>query len=132
MEGVFIHFEAMISFTNYAHQSFRSCCQIMRCVLSSSFVRWSDLVSSVVAGLISVIVNYGVTFVLTLQAAKTAGLIPSHRPDDHTLRGSSPALPDLGRRTHGFSSSFHHYVDGPSTAGHQRWQSRQRYGPRGA
>lgn len=62
----------------------------MRCVLSSSFVRWSDLVSSVVAGLISVIVNYGGTFVLMLQAAKAADLIPSHRTNDHSLRGSSP------------------------------------------
>lgn len=39
-------------------------------------VRWSDLTHPVVAGLISVIVNYGGTFILVFQAAKVAGLSP--------------------------------------------------------
>lgn len=43
---------------------------------SPSFVRWNDLTHPVVAGLISVIVNYGGTFVLVFQAAKVAGLSP--------------------------------------------------------
>ena len=38
--------------------------------------RWSDLAHPVVAGLISVIVNYGGTFILVFQAAKAAGLSP--------------------------------------------------------
>lgn len=45
-------------------------------VLPSSSVRWSDLIHPVVAGLISVIVNYGGTFILVFQAAKVAGLSP--------------------------------------------------------
>lgn len=40
------------------------------------FFRASDLVHPVVAGLISVIVNYGGTFILVFQAAKVAGLSP--------------------------------------------------------
>ena len=43
---------------------------------SSSSLRWSDLTHPVVAGLISVIVNYGGTFILVFQAAKVAGLSP--------------------------------------------------------
>lgn len=43
---------------------------------SSSSVRWNDLTHPVVAGLISVIVNYGGTFILVFQAAKVAGLSP--------------------------------------------------------
>src|SRR6478609_3826922 len=43
---------------------------------SSSLIRWSDLMHPVVAGLISVIVNYGGTFILVFQAAKVAGLSP--------------------------------------------------------
>ncbi|MCA6060352.1 benzoate/H(+) symporter BenE family transporter [Thalassolituus sp. ST750PaO-4] len=39
-------------------------------------VRWSDLTHPIVAGLISVIVNYGGTFILVFQAAKVAGLSP--------------------------------------------------------
>lgn len=39
-------------------------------------LRFSDLTHPVVAGLISVIVNYGGTFILVFQAAKTAGLSP--------------------------------------------------------
>ena len=39
-------------------------------------LRWSDLTHPVVAGLISVIVNYGGTFILVFQAAKVAGLSP--------------------------------------------------------
>ncbi|XOT97097.1 benzoate/H(+) symporter BenE family transporter, partial [Alcaligenes pakistanensis] len=36
----------------------------------------SDLIPPIVAGLISVIVNYGGTFILVFQAAKVAGLSP--------------------------------------------------------
>lgn len=43
---------------------------------SPSPVRWSDLTHPIVAGLISVIVNYGGTFILVFQAAKVAGLSP--------------------------------------------------------
>ena len=43
---------------------------------SRSPVRLRDLVHPVVAGLISVIVNYGGTFILVFQAAKVAGLSP--------------------------------------------------------
>ena len=39
-------------------------------------LRFSDLINPVVAGLISVIVNYGGTFILVFQAAKVAGLNP--------------------------------------------------------
>lgn len=48
----------------------------MSSVPSSSSVRWNDLIPPVVAGLISVIVNYGGTFILVFQAAKVAGLSP--------------------------------------------------------
>lgn len=48
----------------------------MSSVPSLSSVRWSDLTHPVVAGLISVIVNYGGTFILVFQAAKVAGLSP--------------------------------------------------------
>ncbi|WP_079433998.1 benzoate/H(+) symporter BenE family transporter [Zoogloea sp. LCSB751] len=41
-----------------------------------SSVRWNDLAHPIVAGLISVIVNYGGTFILVFQAAKVAGLSP--------------------------------------------------------
>ncbi|QHF46002.1 benzoate transporter [Pseudomonas sp. S35] len=43
---------------------------------SKSPVRLSDLIPTIVAGLISVIVNYGGTFILVFQAAKVAGLSP--------------------------------------------------------
>lgn len=43
---------------------------------ASSSIRWNDLAHPVVAGLISVIVNYGGTFILVFQAAKVAGLSP--------------------------------------------------------
>lgn len=43
---------------------------------SVSPVRWNDLTHPVMAGLISVIVNYGGTFILVFQAAKVAGLSP--------------------------------------------------------
>lgn len=39
-------------------------------------MRWSDWLHPAVAGLISVIVNYGGTFILVFQAAKVAGLSP--------------------------------------------------------
>ena len=48
----------------------------MSSVPSPSSVRWNDLTHPVVAGLISVIVNYGGTFILVFQAAKVAGLSP--------------------------------------------------------
>lgn len=43
---------------------------------SHSSVHLSDLIPPIVAGLISVIVNYGGTFILVFQAAKVAGLSP--------------------------------------------------------
>lgn len=43
---------------------------------SSSPIRLTDLPHPIVAGLISVIVNYGGTFILVFQAAKIAGLSP--------------------------------------------------------
>ncbi|PYF02220.1 benzoate membrane transport protein [Rhodopseudomonas faecalis] len=43
---------------------------------SSSPIRLNDLPHPIVAGLISVIVNYGGTFILVFQAAKVAGLSP--------------------------------------------------------
>lgn len=43
---------------------------------SSSSYSVSDLIPPIVAGLISVIVNYGGTFILVFQAAKVAGLSP--------------------------------------------------------
>ena len=48
----------------------------MSSATSPSSVRLSDLTHPVVAGLISVIVNYGGTFILVFQAAKVAGLSP--------------------------------------------------------
>ncbi|WP_286720158.1 benzoate/H(+) symporter BenE family transporter [Thalassolituus sp. UBA2009] len=48
----------------------------MSSIPSSLPVRWSDLTHPIVAGLISVIVNYGGTFILVFQAAKVAGLSP--------------------------------------------------------
>ena len=46
-------------------------------VLLRSPLRWSDLAHPTVAGLISVIVNYGGTFILVFQAAQVAGLGPA-------------------------------------------------------
>lgn len=43
---------------------------------SLSSVRLRDLIHPIMAGLISVIVNYGGTFILVFQAAKVAGLSP--------------------------------------------------------
>lgn len=43
---------------------------------SPSLLRLNDLIHPVIAGLISVIVNYGGTFILVFQAAKIAGLSP--------------------------------------------------------
>ncbi|MBS4098941.1 MAG: benzoate/H(+) symporter BenE family transporter [Sulfuricella sp.] len=48
----------------------------MSSATSPSSVRLSDLTHPVVAGLLSVIVNYGGTFILVFQAAKVAGLSP--------------------------------------------------------
>ncbi|KHO65820.1 benzoate/H(+) symporter BenE family transporter [Pseudomonas flexibilis] len=44
--------------------------------VSPSAVRLRDLVHPIVAGLVSVIVNYGGTFILVFQAAQVAGLSP--------------------------------------------------------
>jgi benzoate membrane transport protein len=55
---------------------FRSHQPAMSSATSSSSVRLSDLSHPVVAGLISVIVNYGGTFILVFHAAKVAGLSP--------------------------------------------------------
>lgn len=75
--GTSIHFKAINAFINSIRQIvFRSHCQTMPSVPSSSSVRWNDLAHPVVAGLISVIVNYGGTFILVFQAAKVAGLRP--------------------------------------------------------
>ncbi|EXF45130.1 benzoate transporter [Pseudomonas sp. BAY1663] len=41
-----------------------------------SSIRPGDLTHPIVAGLVSVIVNYGGTFILVFQAAKAAGLSP--------------------------------------------------------
>ena len=54
----------------------RSFIRIMSSCSSPSPIRLNDLVHPVVAGLISVIVNYGGTFILVFQAAKIAGLSP--------------------------------------------------------
>ena len=43
---------------------------------SPSSLRARDFLHPIVAGLISVLVNYGGTFILVLQAAKVAGLSP--------------------------------------------------------
>lgn len=48
----------------------------MPAVPSFSSVRWNDLIHPILAGLISVIVNYGGTFILVFHAAKVAGLSP--------------------------------------------------------
>ena len=48
----------------------------MPTIHSPTSLRWSDLLHPIVAGLISVIVNYGGTFILVFQAAKVAGLSP--------------------------------------------------------
>lgn len=40
-------------------------------------MRWTDLAHPVIAGLVSVIVNYGGTFILVFQAARLAGLSPA-------------------------------------------------------
>lgn len=48
----------------------------MSSATSTSSVSLSDLTHPIVAGLISVIVNYGGTFILVFQAAKVAGLSP--------------------------------------------------------
>lgn len=48
----------------------------MSSVSSSPLVSWNGLTHPVIAGLISVIVNYGGTFILVFQAAKVAGLSP--------------------------------------------------------
>ena len=41
----------------------------------SASLHWKDLPHPVIAGLISVIVNYGGTFILVFQAAKSAGIL---------------------------------------------------------
>lgn len=48
----------------------------MSSIPSHPSVRWNDFTHPVVAGLLSVIVNYSGTFILVFQAAKVAGLGP--------------------------------------------------------
>ena len=48
----------------------------MSSIPTRSSLRWNDLSHPIVAGLISVIVNYGGTFILVFQAAKAAQLSP--------------------------------------------------------
>lgn len=48
----------------------------MLSVKSSFYSRWCDVMPPIVAGIISVIVNYGGTFILVFQAARVAGLSP--------------------------------------------------------
>ncbi len=48
----------------------------MSCTPLRTTVRISDIIHPVVAGLISVIVNYGGTFILVFQAARVANLSP--------------------------------------------------------
>jgi benzoate membrane transport protein len=50
--------------------------RIMQSSSSSSPIQLKDLTHPIVAGLISVIVNYGGTFILVFQAARVAGLSP--------------------------------------------------------
>ncbi|THU01950.1 benzoate/H(+) symporter BenE family transporter [Lampropedia puyangensis] len=49
----------------------------MSSLIVAPFLRWRDYIHPVVAGLISVIVNYGGTFILVFQAAQVAGLSPA-------------------------------------------------------
>ena len=87
--GTSIHFKAINAFINSIRQIvFRSHCQTMPSVPSSSSVRWNDLAHPVVAGLISVIVNYGGTFILVFQAAKVAGIARNYwqRPYQGVVR----------------------------------------------
>ena len=48
----------------------------MSCTSSRTLTRINDIIHPVVAGLISVIVNYGGTFILVFQAARVANLSP--------------------------------------------------------
>ncbi len=70
------HFRTINTFHNPFIPFVRSHSQAMSSVPSPSSVRWNDLTHPVVAGLISVVVNYGGTFILVFQAAKVAGLSP--------------------------------------------------------
>jgi benzoate membrane transport protein len=56
--------------------NFQELQQDMPTIHSPASLRWNDLLHPIVAGLISVIVNYGGTFILVFQAAKVAGLGP--------------------------------------------------------
>lgn len=58
------------------HLSFWKAQSTMSTSRSTSSSLVSDLIPPIVAGLISVIVNYGGTFILVFQAAKVAGLSP--------------------------------------------------------
>lgn len=76
-QGTSVHFKAIKQFLNWFNQiGFRNCVQAMSSASSTSPIRLHDLTHPVVAGLISVIVNYGGTFILVFQAAKVAGLSP--------------------------------------------------------
>lgn len=76
--GTTFHFKAIKQFLNRINNpAFRSHKPLISSATSSSSVRLSDLPHPIVAGLISVIVNYGSTFILVFQTAKIAGLSPA-------------------------------------------------------
>jgi benzoate membrane transport protein len=71
-----IHFNSINRIPHAVNRFFGSAIKIMSSAHTPSSLHWSDLVHPVVAGLISVIVNYGGTFILVFQAARVAGLSP--------------------------------------------------------
>src|SRR5699024_8656882 len=68
------HFKTTNAFPNPLSTRLHSHRQAMPSASLPSSFRWNDFTHPVVAGLISVIVNYGGTFILVFQAAKVAGL----------------------------------------------------------
>lgn len=74
--GISIHSKTINTCLNVFIPGFRSRCLAMSSEPLHSSVRWNDLTHPILAGLISVIVNYGGTFILVFQAAKVAGLSP--------------------------------------------------------
>ena len=74
--GVSGHFDSINLLPHGVKHFSGSPCKTMSTTHSPSSLRWNDLTHPVVAGLISVIVNYGGTFILVFQAAKVAGLGP--------------------------------------------------------
>lgn len=71
-----IHFNSINRIPHAVNRFFGRAIKIMSSAHTPSSLHWSDLVHPVVAGLISVIVNYGGTFILVFQAARVAGLSP--------------------------------------------------------